>query len=150
MLDYVRVLRLHVKESIDDDSLMFCGTEFQTTGTAHLNALQPSALVVRGTCISEDERRDLKCDNWLGLAVMVGLDRCTCLLWSDQVRTGMSSIHVLTILVFNHPPTSTQPGHPSVVWVGARSSGESRRVNRYVRRYSGPVLMAMQCKLVSG
>jgi len=43
---------------IDDDSLMFCGTEFLTAGAANLNALRLIALVVRGTCkrLSEDKR----------------------------------------------------------------------------------------------
>ena len=49
------VLRLRLKEPIDDDSLIFCGIEFQTVGAENLKALRLTALVVRGTCKRSSE-----------------------------------------------------------------------------------------------
>jgi len=42
-------LRLQLKKLIDNESKMFCGVEFQTTGAVKVNALLPTALIVRGT-----------------------------------------------------------------------------------------------------
>ena len=55
------VLRLRLKEPIDDDGLIFCGIEFETVGAENAKAFRPTALVVRGTCkrLSEEERRGL-------------------------------------------------------------------------------------------
>ena len=54
-------MRLRLNKPIEDDSLIFCGIEFQTVGAENLKALRPTALVVRGTCkrLSEEERRGL-------------------------------------------------------------------------------------------
>jgi len=44
-----------------DNSLTFCGIEFQTDGAANRKALGPMALEVNGKCrrLSEEERRGL-------------------------------------------------------------------------------------------
>ena len=54
-------MRLHLKEAMDGNSLMFCGIEFQTVGAANRKALRPMALAVKGMCrrLSEEERRGL-------------------------------------------------------------------------------------------
>ena len=54
-------MRLRLKEPIDDDSIIFCGTEFKAVGAENLKAFRLTALVVRGTCnkLSEEERRGL-------------------------------------------------------------------------------------------
>ena len=53
-----KVLRLRLKEPIDDDSLIFCGIEFQTVGAANLKALRPTALVVKDVLIVAIAGRD--------------------------------------------------------------------------------------------
>jgi len=57
---------------MDGNSLIFCGTEFQTVGTANRKALRPMALVIKGTCrrLSEEERRGLG-----GLLKLIGDER---------------------------------------------------------------------------
>jgi len=50
----------------------------------------------------------------------------------------------VTIRVCNHPPRSTQPGHPSVV--GAMSTSESWDVNRHTAWCTGPVSEVSQCE----
>jgi len=54
-------LKLHLKEPVDGNSLIFCGIEFQTVGAANWKALRPMALAVKGTCrrLSEEERTGL-------------------------------------------------------------------------------------------
>jgi len=54
-------LRLHSEEAVDGNSLMFCGIEYHTIGTANRKALGPMALAVKGTCrrLNEEERRGL-------------------------------------------------------------------------------------------
>jgi len=53
--------------------------------------------------------------------------------------------------ICNQPPRSTQPGHPSM---GMRrcavSTSESWGVNGHTARYTSPVSVVSQCKLVSG
>jgi len=48
-----------LKEPVDNDSLVFCGIEFQTIGAGNRNTLRLTALVIRGTCrrLNEDEQR---------------------------------------------------------------------------------------------
>jgi len=58
---------------------------------------------------------------------------------------GWPSADGKTISVCNQPRRSTQPGHPSVV--DAISASKSWRVNA---RYTSPVYVVSQCKLVSG
>jgi len=50
-----------LKELRDGSDLMLRGMEFQTVGAANRKALQPMAVVVKGTCkrLSEEERRAL-------------------------------------------------------------------------------------------
>jgi len=59
---------------------------------------------------------------------------------SHQVSTGMSDVRGFdscpTMLLFNQPPRSTQPCHPSVV--GAVGTSESCGVNRHAMQYTSP------------
>jgi len=53
---------LILKEPVVDNSLMFCGIEFQIVGAANQKALQTVVLVVKGMCrkLSEQEQRGLE------------------------------------------------------------------------------------------
>jgi len=55
-------LRLHLKEPMDVNSLMFCGIECQTVGAVNRKALRAMTLAVKGTCrrLSEEEQRGLE------------------------------------------------------------------------------------------
>jgi len=54
------------------------------------------------------------------------------------------SIHIPATLVLNQPPRSTQPGHPST------SRCNEWGANRHAARYTSPISVASQCKLMSG
>jgi len=65
---------------------------------------------------------------------------------SGQLSSGMSdvfhnSIHINTVLLFNQPSRSTQPGHPSVdKWVVLKHAVNLNE--------GSPLSVASQCKLV--
>jgi len=53
----------------------------------------------------------------------------------------------------NHRYVTSHPGQLSLaipLWVGAMSTSESWGVNRHTSRYTSPVSVVSQCKLVSG
>ena len=60
----------------------------------------------------------------------------------DRLPTGKPSRYVKS-----HPGQLSLAIHP---WVGAMSTSESWRVNRHTARYTSPVSVVSQCKLVSG
>jgi len=62
----------------------------------------------------------------------------------DRLQAGKASRYVTS------HPGQLSLAIPLCPWVGAMSTSESWDVNRHTARYTSPVSVVWQCKLVSG
>jgi len=54
---------------------------------------------------------------------------------------------MVTILAYNQPFRSTQPGHPSV---GRCNENQQKLRQKYYRHITSPIFIVEQCKVVCG